>query len=410
MIMISVNEARERLVAQFQPVGQSIVSLEQALDRVLAGPVVSPFDFPLFDNSSMDGFAVIARDVQAASSGQPVILQVIGDIPAGAPPASLHLGPEKTMRIMTGAPLPPGADAVVPVESTDQPRGADIPLPSSIAVLQPVKAGENVRPHGQDFHAGQIVLSAGRLLRPEDIGLLAMLGLPQVAVINQPRVALLSSGDELLPAAHSLAPGKIHDANTPMLTALLQKAGVEVIPLGIARDDSKDIEERLNRGVASGVNLIITSAGASVGSLDYARSVIQAHGEIDFWQVAMRPGKPVAFGHYQGIPILTLPGNPVSAFVGFQVFVRPVLARLQGLPQLNRLTVSAVLDEPVESDGRESYLRASLAEIDGVYHARLTGHQGSGNLLSVVQANALLIVPSEVKSLPAGVKLKAWML
>jgi len=406
--MISVREACERLVAQVQPGERALLRLDHALNRVLAEDIASPLDFPIFDNSSMDGFAVIALDLTGASPESPVILPVVGDIPAGTAP-SMTLSRGQAARIMTGAPLPAGADAVIPVEATDHPRNSENQLlPDKVAIFHSALPGDYIRPHAQDFSAGHIVLKKGRWLAPQDIGLLAMLGVAQVPVFRRPKVALLSSGDEIVPVDQPLLPGKIHDANSHLLSALLNKCGVEIIPLGVARDNYADLETRLDQAVLAHADLILSTAGVSVGSFDFIRSVIADHGDIDFWQVNLRPGKPVAFGHYKNIPMLGLPGNPVSAFVGFEIFARPVLARLQGLDEVRRLVVNAIIDEPIESDGRESYLRVVLTHQEGVYHARLASHQGSGNLLSLVLANALLIVPSEVKSLPAGTTLQAW--
>ncbi len=407
--LISVQQAIERLLQQIQPVGMESIRIRNGLNRVLYQNIKSPLNYPLFANSSMDGYTVIAADVAHASPTKPVLLSVVADIPAGVmSPVILKNG--QAARIMTGAALPAGADSIVPVESTDQPWGSDIQLPPKVSILQSTIPGEFVRPPGQDISAGQMVLGAGRQLRPQDLGLLAMLGIPEVQVYRVPKVALLSSGDELIPVEQPLEPGQIHDSNSITLSALLNNAGQELIPLGVARDQYDDIKERLDQAVSSHVDLIISSAGVSVGSFDYIRKVITDHGGLDFWQVNMRPGKPFTFGHYYGIPMIGLPGNPVSAFVGFEVFVKPVLAKLGGTDQVKRLSVNVILDEPVQSDGRESYLRAVINLQDGNYHARLTGHQGSGNLLSLVQANALLIMPSGVKSLPAGTTLQAWLI
>jgi molybdopterin molybdotransferase len=237
-----------------------------------------------------------------------------------------------------------------------------------------------------------------------------MLGLPEIPVYRQPRMALLSSGDELLPAEVPLAPGKIHDANSSILSALAEASGVELIQLGVASDSETDVRSRLERAVAEKADVIVSSAGVSVGAFDYIKSIVETDGELDFWKVDMRPGKPLAFGKYHGIPFFGLPGNPVSAFVGFEVFVHPALEKLSGLTPRLRPPQKARLVEPVESDGRESYLRAIVTEENGQLVARLTGHQGSGNIFSLVQANALLIVPSGVKSLPANSDIEIWLI
>jgi molybdopterin molybdotransferase len=223
-------------------------------------------------------------------------------------------------------------------------------------------------------------------------------------------VAILSTGDELLPAEAQLAPGKIHDANSYTLIALVEACGGEAINLGIVADDPDAVQACLDKAAAEKVDLILSSAGVSVGALDFVRSVVEQKGSLDFWRVNMRPGKPLVFGHYLGIPFAGLPGNPVSAYVGFEVFLRPALLKLQGMRNLYRPIWRARLIEEVNSDGRESYLRAIVERQSGEMVARLTGHQGSGNLRSLVQANALLIIPSGVKSLPSGARLDAWML
>jgi molybdopterin molybdotransferase len=312
---------------------------------------------------------------------------------------------------MTGAPLPPGVNAVVMVEDTDfNVRSIGSSAPQTVVVYKPVRPGENIRRRGDDLLAGDKVLSSGTRLRAQEVGLLAMLGLPEVPVYRKPKVALLSSGDELLPVEVPLTPGKVHDANSYILAALSETAGVELNRQGVASDTEADVRSRLERAVDEKVDVIISSAGVSVGAFDYIKSVVEADGELDFWKVNMRPGKPLAFGKYHGIPFFGLPGNPVSAFVGFEVFVRPALEKLSGQTARPHPYQKARLAEPVESDGRESYLRAIVMEDHGQFTARLTGHQGSGNLLSLVQANALLIVPSGVKSLPASSEVQIWLI
>jgi molybdopterin molybdotransferase len=261
-----------------------------------------------------------------------------------------------------------------------------------------------------DIHAGEAVLQAGRLLKPQDLGMLAMLGESWLRIYRKPCVALLSSGDELLPVDAPLEHGKIRDSNSYMLAALVESAGAEVIRLGVAADKREAVETLVEQAVAFHADLILSSAGVSVGAFDYVKEVIEANGRLDFWRVNMRPGKPLAFGNYRGIPFIGLPGNPVSAFVGYEVFARPALGRLGGLKTADRPRVRVKLEEAVESDGRESYLRAEVREKEGSLTARLSEHQGSGNLLSLVRANALLIIPAGVKSAPANQEVDAWML
>ncbi|HEX2994323.1 MAG TPA: molybdopterin molybdotransferase MoeA, partial [Anaerolineales bacterium] len=250
----------------------------------------------------------------------------------------------------------------------------------------------------------------GRILKPQDLGILAMLGFANVRVYRRPRIALFSSGDELLEADAPLEAGKIRDSNSYTLAALAEEAGAEVIRLGVAKDSYDSVKAVLDKAITLGVDLILSSAGVSVGAFDFVKQVIESNGKMDFWRVNMRPGKPVAFGEYGGIPFIGLPGNPVSAFVGFEVFVRGVLQRLSGSSSGGRPTVRVRCAEQIDSDGRESYLRAQVLEKNGSFVAHLTGHQGSGNLHSLVQANALLIIPAGVKCVPAGEDLQAWLI
>ena len=407
--LLSVQQARERLLNQLTTVGIETIDLIHAAGRVLASPVISPVDLPPFPNSSMDGFAVRSEDVVRASQANPVQLQVVADIPAGIAP-EVQLSTGEAARIMTGAVVPDGADAVVPVEDTDfHSRDAGIPAPETVSIYKSTRLGANVRPRGQDVRYGEEVLPADQPLRPQDLGLLSMVGAARVVVFRRPRVAVFSSGDELLPVDEPLAPGKIHDSNTYTLVSLVESTGAEPINLGIIKDTQQAVEECLEQAVSQDVDLIVSSAGVSVGAFDFVRSVVESRGTLNFWRVNMRPGKPLAFGQYRQIPFIGLPGNPVSAFVGFEVFVRPAIHKLSGAPMIDRITRIVHLAEAVESDGRESYLRAVIFERDGKLEARLTGHQGSGNLRSLVQANAFLIIPSGVKSLPAGGEAEAWL-
>jgi molybdopterin molybdotransferase len=407
MSLLSVAEARERILSQLQAVPSETLPLAECAGRVLAEDIRAATDLPLFDNSSMDGFAVRSEDLL---DGNARALRVVADIPAGSHP-TVTIASGQAARIMTGAPLPPGADAVIPVEDTDfQMRAAGTPAPESVLPRRAVQRGENVRPRGADVKAGETVLNAGRRLRPQELGLLATLGLPHVSVHRRPRVALLSSGDELLAVDAPLEPGKIHDSNSYVLAALIEAAGAQLFRLGVAPDRREAVEALLEEAARSKADLIISSAGVSVGAFDFVKEVVDSNGSLDFWRVNMRPGKPLAFGEYRGVPFIGLPGNPISAFVGFHVFVQPAIDRLSGLPPMAHRGLRVRLGEPVESDGRESYLRAELREQDGALVAFLSGHQGSANLPALVRANALLIIPAGVKSAPAGREVEAWML
>jgi len=410
MALLSVDQARERILSQLHPVTSETLKLIDCANRVLAQDITASEDLPLFDNSSMDGFAVHATDVADATDASPRSLRVVADIPAGSSP-TISLAAGQAARIMTGAQMPSGADAVIPVEDTDfDNRDAGSSSPEQVQILKPVKAGGNVRPRGMDIRAGEVVLEKGHRLKPQDLGLVAMLGVANVLVHRRPHIALLSSGDELVSVDAALEPGKIRDSNSYVIAALIESAHAEVIRLGVANDNRASVESLFEQAVVQNVDLILSSAGVSVGAYDFIKEVIESNGKMDFWRVNMRPGKPLAFGEYRDIPFIGLPGNPVSAFMGFEVFVRPALARLGGLLNGSRPTVRVRSEEQIDSDGRESYLRAIVHEENGVLIARLTGHQGSGNLHSLVQANALLIIPAGVKCVPAGQEVNAWLL
>ena len=409
MSLLSVDEARERILSHFQPVGPETLPLMACADRVLVRDAIATTDLPPFDNSSMDGFAIRVADV-ADAAASPRSLRVVADIPAGISP-TLSLAHGEAARIMTGAQVPDGADAVVPVEDTDfSNRDAGSAAPESVLIGKSVKHGENIRIRGMDIHTGEVVLSKGRKLKPQDLGLLAMLGYSNVPVHRKARVGLFSSGNELLEVGAPLEPGKIRDSNSYMLGALLEQAAAEVTRLGVAKDDYESVKALLDRAVDLRVDLILSSAGVSVGAFDFVKEVIEAHGKMDFWRVNMRPGKPLAFGEYKNIPFIGLPGNPVSAFVGFEVFVRGVIGKLNGIYNGDRSKVRVRCAEQIDSDGRESYLRAEIHEENGYFIAQLTGHQGSGNLHSLVRANALLIIPAGVKCVPAGQEVNAWLI
>lgn len=399
--LLPVSEAQSRIRAAFTPVSPSSISLEDALGRVLSADIIAPLDLPPFTNSSMDGFAIRAANIADASPSNPVTLTLVAEIPAGVA-SDRTVGDQETARIMTGAVLPDGADAVVPQEMTRPVPGQ----PDRVEILQPVKAGDYLRTQGSDLQAGEPVLRVGHILNAQELGLLAALGISQVQVFRKPRVALLSSGDELTLPGQMLTPGKIYDSNTFTLSALVREAGAELISLGIAVDNPDAVRELLQSAVSQGADLILTSAGVSVGAFDFVRAILEEQGSLTFWRVNMRPGKPLAFGRYQGIPVIGLPGNPVSAFVGFLIFASLAIHRLAGLPDQSLRQFTAILDDPLDSDGRESYLRGTVHLENGMYHARLAKNQSSANLFALVHANALLIVPSGVKSLPVGAEVK----
>jgi molybdopterin molybdotransferase len=408
--LLSVTEAQKRITDVFHAMPMEKVGLIKAAGRVLAVDIKATNDLPPFPNSSMDGYAVRANDVHTASLESPVFLEVIEEIPAGyLPKEEINAG--QTARIMTGAQIPTGADAVVPLENTGQPIKSILPGNSEIVpIFHTPKIGEYVRPRGQSVKNGDMVLTAGRKITPQDLGLLASFGISEVPVFRHPRVALLTTGDELISPEEPLEAGKIRDSNSYTLAALIEQHGGEVIRLGIAPDDRLVIREHLDRAISMNVDLILSSAGVSVGTYDYVKAIIEESGELAFWRVKMRPGKPLAFGHYRDVPFIGLPGNPVSAFVGFLVFVIPALNKMGGINKTQRLTQRAYLSHAIEADGRETYFRATVKLENHRFTASLTGHQGSDNIFALTQANALLIIPSGVKSLPIGSEVNFWLL
>ena len=402
--LLNVDTALERILSEIQPLSAETVPLLDALGRVLASPLVAQISLPPFANSSMDGFAVRAGNTQYATREQPALLRLMFDIPAGSHPTeTIH--PGQSARIMTGAPLPDGADAIVPVEETDQEwkAGDDAPLPPIVKVYTPVQAGAYVRPVGEDILAGQTVLEAGTLIRAQELGALAALGQAQVQVVRRPRVAILSSGDELAGVDEPLTPGKIRDVNSYTLYGLITALGGIPIRIPPARDTIEDVRRCFHEALSQQPDLILSSAGVSVGTFDVVRTVMDELGKIDFWRINLRPGKPLAFGAVGGVPFFGLPGNPVSAMVTFEVFVRPTLLKLGGRAE-HVPTVEAVLRTPLTSDGRRSYIRVTLTQEDEQYYADVTGTQSSGALSSMIKADGLLIIPEDVTEANAGEK------
>ncbi len=413
--MLAVDEALERILAVFSRLPAEQIDVADGLGRVLAEDVRATLDLPPFANSSMDGYAVRAADVLNARRDAPVTLTVVGDIPAGSAP-QFTISTGQAARIMTGAPLPAGADAVIPVEHTDDaPQSGKYtdrlaaPPPPRIAIFEPSQAGAYVRPVGEDVQAGQTVLREGRVLRAADLGVLVGLGLPRIRVVRRPLVAVLSTGDELLDVHEPLAPGKIRDTNGYTITALVQGLGAQAIRLGIARDTVEDVRAHLQRALDAKADLILSTAGVSVGSYDVVKNVVESLGALGFWKVRMRPGKPLAFGHLQSTPFMGLPGNPVSAMVSFDVFARPAILKMAGR-SLYTATAEAELAHPLQSDGRQSYIRVTLEQQNGKLVARSTGNQSSGVLTSLVNADGLLIVPEGVTEVQAGSRLAVRLL
>jgi molybdopterin molybdotransferase len=407
---LSVADALLRIIGTLQPLENEPVPLNECLDRILAEEIRSGSDIPPFPSSSMDGYAVQAADVENASTDSPVRLHVIGEIVAGDHDLpSLTSG--QAIRIMTGAPLGRGADAVIPIEFTSEPGPmAGVDLPARVDVIRGVSAGDYTRKAGQDVPQGTKVFAEGHRIRPQDVGMLAALGVTEPSVFRRPRTAILSIGDELLDVSKDLEPGKIRDANSRALVAACKAAGAEPIHLGIAPDDPDKLADCLDEAVDRSAHMILTSGGLSMGAYDFVRTVVEQHGHLNFWRVNMRPGKPLAYGEYRDVPIMALPGNPVSALVTFEVFVRPALGRLGGRQHSERMRVRARVEEDIDSDGRESYLRARVRWHEGMFHANLTGSQDSGVLTSLVKAHALIVIPAGTRRVSAGDEVEAWLL
>lgn len=405
----SVEAARHELLARLEPVGMEERELLDCLNRVLAEDITSPHSLPPFDASSMDGYAVRAQDVAGASYDDPARLEVIGEAAAGHE-AALNLKSGQAARITTGSVIPVGANAVVPVEwtGTFEPQAGE-DVVRSIAVSKPAGPGAFIRPAGLDVEQGQLVLTEGTRIKVQDIALMAATGRDSAVVHRRPRVAVFSTGDELRDPGDELSPGAIYDANGPMIRAALIETGVEPVWLGIIRDTKTEVEKALNDAVQLGCDLVLSTAGVSMGSHDYVRLVLEEQGELEFWRVNIRPGKPLAFGSYQEIPFIGLPGNPVSSWLTFNVFVRPAVRALSGEPQRERLVVPSILEVEVDSDGRESYLRAVVTFNGDSFRIRPSGSQDSAVLSSLAAANALLIVPQGTERLDKGARVQAWL-
>jgi len=404
--MLGVTEASDRIMAAARPLPPERVPLLDALGRVLATTVVAPLTIPAADNSAMDGYAVMQSDVERASAEHPVTLDVLETIAAGGV-ASQPLRAGAASRIMTGAPIPSGADSVVRVEDTD--GGVE-----RVTIHDARDAGKNVRRRGEDIREGSVVFQPATPLGPAQIGVLASIGAASVDVYRRPRVAFLASGNEIvdLDRFNEVMTGdKTVTSNSYTLHAMIRAAGGEPINLGVARDDPEDVKTRLTR--AAGADVIITSAGISAGEHDYVRPVLAELGvTLDVWKVRMRPGAPVGFGMLGGSPWIGLPGNPVSTMVTFELFVRPLLRRLQGHERVFRQPVDVVLEEPVSIAVKLTHFMRVMVQPrpDGRLGARLTGPQGSGILSSMARANALLIVPEDVLHRDAGATMHALLL
>ncbi len=407
---LSVADARAAIAAALQPISETqSVALTQALGRVLAEAVVSPIDVPAHDNSAMDGYAFLGSDLQADGRTQ---LKAVGTVLAGAPYPG-RIAPGQALRIMTGAVMPEGLDTVVPHELCTL-DGDTLRIEAGV-----IKAGENRRRRGEDLALGKPALQAGRLLKPADLGLIASLGIAHMTVRRRLRVALFSTGDELRTLGQTLDAGCVYDSNRYSLMGALQRLGMEVIDLGLVRDDPAALQATLNAAVAQ-ADVVLTSGGASMGDADHVREVLARMGEVAFWKVAMRPGRPFAFGPLQGVDaarpvwLFALPGNPVAALVTFYAFAREALLQLAGaqpqpLPVLQARCTSAIRKRPGRTEFQRAIVEPAPADAGGGWQVRLSGSQGAGVLRSMSEANALLVLGHEQGSVAAGELVDVWL-
>ncbi len=426
--MISVQDAQNHLLSRVAaPLPPELVALPRARGRVLAEDLRAPFDVPPADNSAVDGYAIVSADIPARGARE---LVVVAELAAGSVYAG-RLEPGQALGIMTGAPMPAGADTVVPLEAVECLDGGSSSRAASASPASPSRGeagadssraasaspardearvirigsmakGANVRLRGEDVSAGTVVIEAGRALRPQDLGLLASLGLPQVLVHRRPRVAVLSTGDEVAEPGHPRRPGQIYDSNRFMLHGAIEQAGGAVVDLGIVPDDRAPLRETL-LAASRAADVVISSGGVSVGAHDLVKQVLGEVGAIDFWQVAMQPGRPLAAGRIGDAHFFGLPGNPVASMLTFALFVRPLLFKLAGRRRLFPVGFHARATEALpKKRGRREFKRGVLTYRDGAFEVRTTGPQGSGIVSSMVAGNCLIVIEEERGDVPAG--------
>src|SRR3989338_8204189 len=412
--MIKVLHAREIILKNITPVKESeLLNLDGCLGRVSALVIEAKENIPPFDNSAMDGFAIKAKDSFGASRENPKTLEVIEDLPAGYATRK-SVGDAQAVRIMTGAPIPEGADSVVMVEDSQKvsrcpclPAGRKRQVSSRkkeeyVRIFREVKRGENVRYAGEDVKKGELVIKRGALLKSGHIGMLASLGISKARVFRKPEVAILATGDELVEIRQKLAPGKIRNSNAYSLYSQVLRAGAFPILLGIARDRKEDLRSKIGNGLRA--DMLLVSGGISVGDYDFVKDVLKDLGTVmKFWRVAMKPGKPLAFGMIKKIPVFGLPGNPVSSMITFEQFVRPALLKMAGAREIFRFHLPAIFGEGFKKKkGLRYFLRVVLENKNGALYASLTGAQGSGILKSMVLANVIMELPEELENLRHG--------
>ena len=416
--MISVDQALERILSSMNVLEEERRSILDCLGQVLAEDVHAGVNVPPMDNSTFDGFAVRAEDIRGASPQSPRLLRVIDTVFAGSI-SKRDVSPGTAVRIMTGAPMPKGADCVVMFEDTDEvQRKESAKSPAEIGILREAASGANIRYTGESVAKGSVVLAKGVVIRPSEIGVLASIGCETVMVIRRPVVAILATGNELIEIGKPLSDGKIYNSNGYSVAAqVLQYGGIPKL-LGIALDKEDSLVDSLRKGLDA--DMLITIGGVSMGDYDIVKDVLAKQGEMVFWQVRLKPGKPLAFGKIRGgkkggvareIPHLGLAGNPVSCMVNFELFVRPSILKMMGKKNLSKPTVEAVMESRIANkDGRRTFARVIVERRGGQYFARLTGQQGSGILTSMALANGLAVVPEDKAEVREGEKLQVMML
>ncbi|MCX5850177.1 MAG: molybdopterin molybdotransferase MoeA [Deltaproteobacteria bacterium] len=400
--MISVEKALKTILVNFRPLGLEKINILESRGRVIGEDIFSPRNIPSANNSAMDGYAVRYADTKGATKNNPLQLKIIEDIPAGKV-ALKKIKAGEAARIMTGAVIPEGADAVIRQEDT-QKNGKTVIIYSS------VQKKENIRFAGEDVKRGELVVKRGSALRPAHIGMLASLGKSFVSVYQKPRVAIMSTGDELVNIETDPPPGKLVNSNSYSLAAQVLECGAIPIMMGITRDRKSDLQKKFK--TALDADVIISSGGVSVGDFDFVKNVMGEIGNaMHFWQVAMRPGKPLAFGAIEGVPLFGLPGNPVSAMVSFEQFVRPSLLKMQGHTKIYRQTIKAICTEEFQKkEGFRHFIRAVVKKEKDKYVASTTGDQGSGILKSMVTANGLIVMGENESRIKKGAQVTVQLL
>lgn len=400
--MIKVEKALEIVLSSIQTLPPERVKLLSSLDRVLVEDIYSNLDLPPFDNSAMDGYALIASETKRASLSNPKILDILEDLPAGQT-TTKEIKRGTAIRIMTGAPIPKGADAVIMVEHTQSEN-------SKVTIFKEVRELENIRQVGEDVKKGDLVMTRGSVIRAAELGILASLGLTEVNVVRSPRVAILATGNELVDPGKNLSPGKIRSSNSYTIYAQVLRYGGIPVNLGIAKDDPDEVKDRIESGLTS--DMVLTSGGVSVGKYDIVKDALAELGiEIKFWKVAMKPGKPLLFGLIRGTPVFGLPGNSVASMVSFEQFVRPAILKMSGGRQLRKPEILATTKEDIrKKPGSRHFIRGRVKVVNGRYEVRMTGPQGSGILSSMTLANALIVIPEDVTLVKSGQEVRLQLL